>query len=73
MTKRIYHVLLSRYGEGERWEIAGGSWDRSDIDFEHQDYRDHGVRASDLKIVTCDGRQSSIDAIVAKLNAKAEG
>jgi hypothetical protein len=70
MASRKYFVLLSRYDAESRWEIVGGSYDRSEIDFERQDYRDHGVRASDLKIITCGARQSSIDTAVMALNAK---
>ena len=65
-TNKRYHVLIERLGD--RWGVEFGSWDRSEITFERQDRRDNGVKASDLKIATCDGEQASIDAIVRSMN-----
>ena len=71
---RTYHVLVVRsvhVPEEDRaqWGVEFGSWVRDEVAFERDEYRGKGVPASDLKIVACDGRQSSIDAAVAKLNA----
>jgi hypothetical protein len=68
MTKQ-YHTLIARDGIGEAWGIEFGSFVRAEVEFERQDYRDHGRKASDLKIVTCAAGQAAIDAVVAKLNA----
>jgi hypothetical protein len=70
MSKQ-YFTLVTRDNPSDNWVIEFGAWDRSDVDFERQSYRDHGVKASDLKIIKSDGKQASIDAMVAKLNAKA--
>jgi hypothetical protein len=68
MTTKKYHTLIARDGSGERWGIEFGSFVRSEVEFERQDYRDQGRKASDLKIVTCDAGQAAIDAIVAAMN-----
>ena len=72
MTTKKYHTLIARDGSGERWGIEFGSFVRSEVEFERQDYRDHGRKASDLKIVTCDAGQAAIDAIVAAMNGAAD-
>ena len=65
---RTYHVLVVRDDVSAPWRIEFGSWVRDEVAFERDDYRDGGSRASDLKVVTCDGRQSSIEAIVDAMN-----
>lgn len=44
-----YWMLFERQ-PGEPFGAQFGSTDKSDVDFERQDRRDHGVKASDLKI-----------------------
>jgi hypothetical protein len=67
MTK-TYFTLITRDNPSASWVIEFGAWEREDVDSERQSYRDHGVKASDLKIIRTDGRQASIDARVADLN-----
>src|SRR3974390_2990724 len=55
MSKR-YHVLLTR-DDGGAWGVAFGDYDRTTVDEERADYRDHDWRARDLKIITTVDRQ----------------
>jgi hypothetical protein len=68
---KVYHVLLSRDGAGQKWGVEFGDWKRADVAAELADHRDHGAKASNLKIITCGAEQAAIDAAVAALNAKA--
>lgn len=73
MSKVAYYVLLSRQGKSRPWGVGFGSWDREEVLFERQSYRDEGYAASDLKIIAIPPvapDQATIDAAVAKLNAK---
>ena len=65
---RKYFSLIARTDPGAPWCVEFGDWNRDVVTEERADYRDHGHRASDLKIITTDGTQASIDAAVAKLN-----
>ena len=47
-----YYTLAQRV-DGN-WYPQFGDYDRSVVQDELQDYRDHDVRAKDLMIVTCD-------------------
>jgi hypothetical protein len=67
MTK-TYFTLITRDNPSASWVIEFGAWEREDVDSERASYRDHGVKARDLKILTSDGRQASIDAQVKALN-----
>ena len=68
MSKR-YHVLLTR-DDGGAWGVAFGDYDRTTVDEERADYRDHDWKARDLKIITTGDRQADIVAAVAKLNRR---
>jgi hypothetical protein len=62
-----YHTLLQRH-DGV-WGIEFGDRDRETVEAERDDYRDHFIKAKDLKIVTTrTSRSAEIEAIVAKLN-----
>ena len=66
-----YFVLLSRDDTRDPWAIEFGAWDKSDVDSERQDRRDHFIRASNLKIIAVPGgRQKAINEAVAKLNTE---
>lgn len=68
-ARGLYHVLLSRPDSGSPWQIEFGAYDRSDVTAERQDHRDHGCKASNLRIVTSNSaRQSCVDWIVGELN-----
>ncbi len=63
-----YHTLLARHDDGQ-WGIEFGDRDKETVQGEMDDYRDHGHKHKDLKIVTtrtC--RTAEIEAIVTKLN-----
>jgi hypothetical protein len=66
---KVYYTLVTRDDAASPWYIEFGAYEREDVDFERESYRDKGAKASNLKIIRSDGRQASIDAIVAKLNA----
>jgi hypothetical protein len=69
MSKR-YYVLVERASASAHWGVAFGAYDRSDVDAERRDMRDHGVRAADLQILIAPtGRQTDVDAVVAALAA----
>lgn len=63
---RKYHTLLVR--EDGAWTREFGDYERGTVEYELEDYRDKGVRRSDLKIITTDDNDSAINAAVAKLN-----
>lgn len=60
---RKYHVLLVR--EDGNWTIDFGDYDKSVVQNERQDKRDHDIKAKDLYILTVnDDTQAEIDAAV---------
>lgn len=72
MSKRPYFTLAVYQATfaGMMWCPEFGSYDRDDVVAEREDYRDHGHRAANLKIVrTASARQSAIDEALAGLNA----
>ncbi|WP_296084142.1 hypothetical protein [uncultured Agrobacterium sp.] len=69
---RTYYTLLMKDGtpSDKAWEIAFGDYDRETVVAELQDYRDHGWKLKELKIVTTKGHgMDAINAVLAKLNA----
>jgi len=66
---KVYFTLVTRDDAASPWYIEFGAYDREDVDFERESYRDKGVKASNLKVIKSDGRQASIDAIVKTMNA----
>jgi len=69
---RLYFTLLQRDPNDGKWGIEFGDYDRETVEAERDDYRDHGAKARDLKIVRTDNaRTSSIMPIVNALNGKA--
>ena len=66
---RKYHVLLVR--EDGNWTIDFGDYDKSVVQDERQDKRDHDIKAKDLHILTVDGdTQAAIDAAVNEFRQK---
>ena len=63
-----YYVLLSREDKSKPWMIEFGDYERSTVKDELRDYRDHDIRASNLKIITTGDTKEEIEAAVAKLN-----
>lgn len=65
---RSYYTLAERC-DG-RWVVQAGGYDLETIEFERDDFRDHGVKAKDLRILKTAPSQKAINAAVAALNAK---
>lgn len=65
MTKRYFSLLERDDGV---WRIEFGAYDRDDVEAEREDRKDHGVKISNLKIISTGAKQVDIDAAVAKLN-----
>lgn len=65
---RKYYTLFVK--EDGVWAMQFGSYDRSDVDFERLDYRDHGVKLTDTKVTTWTScpSQRQIDEAVTALN-----
>jgi hypothetical protein len=62
-----YFTLCQR--DGGQWAPQFGDHDRETVAMERDDYRQHGVKASDLQIVrTASARKALVDARVAELN-----
>lgn len=59
MTK--YYTLFARYNDSNLWVIDFGSYDRSEVEYERKEFRAHGFRASNLKIVCTNDAQSDIN------------
>nr|WP_250808785.1 hypothetical protein [Neorhizobium tomejilense] len=66
---RRYYTLLQRVDD--HWSPQFGDYDLETVKSERDDYRDHDVRARDLKIVeTPDASWAAIEAILNKLNGR---
>lgn len=62
-----YFTLLQRH-EGQ-WGIEFGDKDKATVESERDDYRDHFIKAKDLKIVTTrTSRNAEIVAVATKLS-----
>lgn len=67
---RPYYTLLTKDGVSDDWLIAFGDYDRECVKSELDDYRDHGWRRNELKIIkTQSVKQAEVDSAVALLNA----
>jgi hypothetical protein len=65
-----YHVMLERSDAESPWRLEFGAYDRQDVVDEIADRRDHGVKASDLRIRwTFATRQSELDRLLAQENS----
>jgi hypothetical protein len=72
-AKTYFTLLVNDGTPGDRpWGIQFGDYDRSVVEAELEDYRDHGWKRKELKIVETVGHgNAEIEAIVAKLNDEA--
>jgi hypothetical protein len=71
---RTYYTLVSRNWASQydsTWAIEFGDYDRSVVQAERDDYRDHGCKARNLRIISSGDSQAEINAAVAALNAEA--
>lgn len=63
---RPYYSLLTR--EDGQWAPQFGDYDLDTVKAERDDYRDHGHKAKDLKIITTTDEQADIKRAVFELN-----
>lgn len=68
MTNRVYFIMAARLSATSPWGVAFGSYVRSECDDERQDLRDHGERASNIRIIRLGDTNAEIDAAIAQLN-----
>lgn len=66
-----YFGLIEREAAAAPWSFAMGDRDRECVAFERQDYRDHGAKAGNLRIVKFARvpSQRQLDARLAEINA----
>lgn len=65
-----YYLLVEKT-EGAEWAIQFGDSDKEAIEFERDDYADHGIPKKNLKVIkSASSQQRDCDAAVAKLNEK---
>jgi hypothetical protein len=70
---RKYFLMLERDDSDRPWRLEFGAYDREDVVSEIADRRDHGVKASDLRIRwTFATRQSELDRALAQENSPHE-
>jgi hypothetical protein len=69
----IYFGLIERADAASPWTFAAGDRAREVIDFERQDHRDHGAKASDLRVIKFDRipSQKQLDSRMAEINVPA--
>ena len=65
MARKYFTLAVRTDG---KWSAQFGDYDRATVQDELTDYRDHDMKAKDLRIVISGDRQSDIDAAIAKLN-----
>lgn len=65
---RRYFVLAARI-DG-RWCLEFGDFDRATVEAEREDYRDHGHKARDLKVLTVGATDAAAQAAIATLNGE---
>ncbi|MNZ81401.1 hypothetical protein D3C78_1000650 [compost metagenome] len=70
MKTKAYYSLLSREDDASPWTIEFGDYDKECVESEKEEYRDKGVKATNLKIIRTDDSQAAINAKVAQLNSK---
>jgi len=63
MTEHLQHIepyysLFVRDTINDEWRIEFGDWDKGAVEFEYQDYRDHGHKVQNLKIERTQGKES---------------
>ena len=64
MTK-YYSLMVYENGF---WSQQFGDYDKKTVEYERQDYLDHGYKSKDIKIVVTDEEQTAIEAAVDALN-----
>ena len=64
-----YFTLVQRDDDKSPWTIDFGDYDRATVVDELGDRNDHGIKKSNLKIITTSAHQFDINAAVAALNS----
>jgi len=67
-TKKAYYTLLVKDPSGY-WAPQYGSYVYGDCLSERDDYNSHGTKMTDMKIISSDEDQKSIDLRVKEMNA----
>lgn len=62
-----YYTLAVR--ENGKWSPEFGSYDKSDVISELQDYRDKGTKASNLQVVISGDKREDVEKRIAELNS----
>lgn len=65
-----YFTLLERDNDTTPWAIAFGDYDRDAVADEAQEYCEDGYHTSNLKIISTNEAQTSINAKVKELNSE---
>lgn len=66
---RTYYTLLQRVDDN--WSPQFGDYDLETVESERDDYRDHDIKAKDLKIVATAGHAwPAIEPMLNKLNGR---
>lgn len=65
-----YYTLLSRGSAQDPWVIEFGDFLRNTVNAEFRYFRDRDVPASNMKIISTEEDQNSINAAVRKLNGQ---
>lgn len=61
------YYTLCMYEHG-KWRPEFGDYERDTVKAELDDFRDHGVKAKDLRIIVTDDTSAGVEDGVAKLN-----
>jgi len=67
-NNRKYFTLVQYYETLDKWMIEFGDYDRTCVIFELEDYKDHGVKSKNLKIIQTSDKGKDINAAVDALN-----
>lgn len=65
---RKYYILVERDTHLSAWKIHHGDYKRADVEAERQDRRDHGAKATNLRIIETTDQQEDIDRRLERLN-----
>lgn len=64
---KMYYTLLTRENAKDKWSVEFGSYEKKEVEYEKEEYKDKGVKT---KIIKTGDKQANIDKAVNELNAK---
>jgi len=67
MSRKYYTLAILEDGI---WAPQFGDYDRDCVKFEADDYKDHGTKLKDIRIICTKDDQASIESAVSALNSK---